>query len=105
MLGIAPPTNLSLSEKWTVGPVMYSTIFVAEALGTSNTSRVVDLGANGGNEFTPAYAIYEHDALARIALINFMNQQGGIGSYNVTISVGGGATGESNATPAQVKVK
>ena len=84
---------------------MYSTIFVAEALGTSNTSRVVDLNANGGNEFTPAYAIYEHDALARIALVNFMNEQGGVGSYNVTISVGGGATGEQTATPAQVKVK
>ena len=101
----APPTNLSLFEKWTVGPIMYSTIFVAEALGTSNTSRVVDLNANGGNEFTPAYAIYEHDTLARVALVNFMNEQGGIGSYNVTISVGGNAVGESNATPAQVKVK
>ncbi|PIL25780.1 hypothetical protein GSI_11530 [Ganoderma sinense ZZ0214-1] len=100
-----PPTNLSLFEKWTVGPVMYSTIFVAEALGTSNTSRVVDLNANGGNEFTPAYAIYEHDTLARIALVNFMTEQGGVGSYNVTISVGGGTTGEATATPAQVKVK
>ncbi|TBU39715.1 hypothetical protein BD309DRAFT_1021947 [Dichomitus squalens] len=100
-----PPTNLSLFEKWTVGPVMYSTLFVAEAIGTSNTSRVVDLRANGGNDFTPAYAIYENDALARIALVNFMNEQDGFGSYNVTISVGGDAVGEANAAPTQVQVK
>ena len=84
---------------------MYSTLFMAEALGTSNTSRVVDLGANDGNQFTPAYAIYENDALARVALVNFMNEQNGAGSYNVTISIGGDATGEDKATPAQVQVK
>ncbi|TBU60016.1 hypothetical protein BD310DRAFT_976178 [Dichomitus squalens] len=100
-----PPTNLSLFEKWTVGPVMYSTLFVAEALGTSNTSRVVDLRANDGNEFTPAYAIYENDALARIALVNFMNEQDGAGSYNVMIAVGGDTVGEADATPPQVQVK
>ncbi|TBU60078.1 hypothetical protein BD310DRAFT_976206 [Dichomitus squalens] len=61
------PTNLSLFEKWAVGPVMYATLFVTEALGTSNTPRVVDLHANDGNEFTPAYAIDENDGLSRIA--------------------------------------
>ncbi|TBU40508.1 hypothetical protein BD309DRAFT_967384 [Dichomitus squalens] len=100
-----PPTNLSLFESWTVGPVMYATLFVAEALGTSNTSRVVDLHANHGNEFTPAYAIYENDALARIAPVNFMNEQDGAGSYNVTISVGGDTVAEADATPPQVQVK
>ena len=84
---------------------MYSTLFVAEALGTTNTSRVVDLFANNANEFTPAYGIYEHDTLARIALINFMQEQGGVGSYNATVSVGGSAFGESNSVTSQVKVK
>ncbi|KAI0742960.1 hypothetical protein C8Q80DRAFT_1109278 [Daedaleopsis nitida] len=98
-----PPTNLSLVAKWTVGPIMYSTLFMAEALGKSNTSRVVDLSANGGNEFTPAYGIYEHDTLARVALVNFMQEQNGAGSYRATISVSG-ANGE-RAVPAQVKVK
>ncbi|KAI0772364.1 hypothetical protein BD413DRAFT_612530 [Trametes elegans] len=100
-----PPTNMSTFEKWTVGPIFYSTIFMAEALGNSNTSRVVDLSANGGNEFTPAYAIYEEHALARIALVNYMNGQDGQGSYTATISVGGVQVGEPNDTPAQVKVK
>ncbi|KAI0830341.1 glycoside hydrolase superfamily [Trametes gibbosa] len=100
-----PPTNLSVYDQWTVGPVFYSTLFMAEALGTTNTSRVADLAANGGNTLTPAYAIYEGHTLARIVLINFMNEQGGIGSYNVTLSVGGDEVNEPNNTPTQVKVK
>ena len=84
---------------------MYSTLFLAEALGTTNTSRVVDLAANNGSEFTPGFAIYENDALARVALVNFTTEQGGQGAYNATISVGGSSVGESNATPAQVRVK
>ncbi|EJF60196.1 hypothetical protein DICSQDRAFT_171422 [Dichomitus squalens LYAD-421 SS1] len=100
-----PPTNLSLINKWTVGPIMYSTLFLAEALGTTNTSRVVDLAANNGSEFTPGFAIYENDALARVALVNFMTEQNGQGAYNATISIGGSAVGESNAVPAQVRVK
>ena len=97
-ISVAPPTNLSLVEKWTVGPIMYSTLFMAEALGTSNTSRVVDLFANDANEFTPAYGIYERDSLARVALVNFMQEQNGVGAYSAAISVDGGV-------PAQVKVK
>ncbi|KAI0354194.1 hypothetical protein OH77DRAFT_1426226 [Trametes cingulata] len=100
-----PPTNLSVFDQWTVGPVMYSTLFMAEALGTTNSTRVVDLFANNGNEFTPAYAIYEEHALARIALVNFMNEQDGVGAYNVSLSIGGVQFGEPNDTPAQIKVK
>ncbi|KAI9058697.1 glycoside hydrolase family 79 protein [Trametes sanguinea] len=100
-----PPTNLSLFDQWTIGPVFYSTLFMAEALGTTNTSRVVDLAANGGNEFTPAYAIYEDNALARIAIVNYMSAQDGVGAINVTISVGGVPAGEPNDTPAEVQVK
>ncbi|TBU60015.1 hypothetical protein BD310DRAFT_947603 [Dichomitus squalens] len=99
---VSPPTNISLFQKFTVGPTMYSTLFMAEALGKTNTSRVVDLTTN---EFTPVYGIYEHDTLARVALVNFMTEQNGVGSYQATISIGGGLTGEPNATPASVKVK
>lgn len=76
---------------------------MAEALGTTNSSRVVDLLPNDANPFTPAYAIYEEHALARIALINFMDGQ--TAGYNVTLSIGGNQVGEPNDTPAQVKVK
>ncbi|KAI0830342.1 hypothetical protein BC628DRAFT_1416627 [Trametes gibbosa] len=100
-----PPTNLSSVKQWTIGPTFYSSIVIAEALGKTNTSRVLDLFANEANTYTPGYAIYENDALARLVLINFMSEQNGQGAYTATISVGGGDTGEANATPAQVKVK
>ncbi|KAI0633082.1 glycoside hydrolase superfamily [Trametes polyzona] len=100
-----PPTNLTSFKQWTVGPTFYSSLVIAEALGKSNTSRVLDLFANDANTFTPGYAIYENDVLARLVLINFMSEQNGQGAYTATISIGGGQTGEANGTPAQVKVK
>ncbi|RDX49745.1 hypothetical protein OH76DRAFT_1403331 [Lentinus brumalis] len=100
-----PPTNLSNTKQWTVGPIMYSTLVLAEALGTSNTSRVLDTFANSASDYTPAYAIYEKDVLARMVLINFMTEQNGQGAYTATISIGGGQTGEGNGTPSSVKVK
>ena len=84
---------------------MYSVLVVAEALGKSNTSRVVDLWPNSGNPHTPAYAIYEHDNLARILLINYMTDPSGANDYTASISVGGGDTNTPNAVPASVKVK
>ena len=76
----------------------YSAIVVAEALGASNTSQVIDLGANSGNEFTPAYAIYENGAPARIALFNYITDESGASDYTVSVGIG-------DATPAEVKVK
>ena len=102
---IAPPTNESHIHQWTVGPIFYSAMVIAEALGTTNTSRVKDLFPNNGNDQTPAFAIYENDALARVALINFMTDATGAHDYTATITVGGDQFGESNAVPAQVKVK
>lgn len=101
----APPTNLSSVDQWTVGPIMYSTIVLAEALGNTNTSQVLDLAANNGDVNTPSYAIYEKGTLARMVLINFMTEQNGQGAYTATITVGGGETGEANGTPTSVKVK
>ena len=78
---------------------------MAEALGTSNTSRVKDLFPNDGNELTPAFSIYENDVLARMVLINFMTDPSGANDYTATLNVGGQQFGEANAVPAQVKVK
>ena len=76
---------------------------MAEALGTSNTSRVKDLFPNDGNELTPAFSIYENDVLARMVLINFMTDPSGANDYTATLNVGGQQFGEANAVPAQVK--
>ncbi|KAH9850236.1 hypothetical protein C2E23DRAFT_896579 [Lenzites betulinus] len=102
---LAAPTNESSFHQWTVGPIFYSSLVVAEALGTTNTSRVKDLLPNGGNDYTPAYAIYENDALARMVLINFLDDPSGANDYTATISVGGQQFGEANAMPTQVTVK
>lgn len=96
---------MSHFNEWTVGPIFYSVLVVAESFGSSNNSRIINLGQNSGNEFTPGYAIYENDKLTRLALINFMTDPTGANDYTVTISVGGGQSGKPNATPSQVKVK
>lgn len=75
----------------------------AEVFGPSNTSQIIDLGANSDNIFTPAYAIYEGGNLARVALFNYMTDPSGANTYTATISVGGNGT--PNGTPSQVKVK
>ncbi|KAI0651080.1 glycoside hydrolase family 79 protein [Trametes meyenii] len=101
----AAPTNQSAFHQWTVGPIFYSGIFVAEALGTSNTSQVKDLLPNNNNDQTPAYAIYENGNLARMALINYMTDPSGANDYTATIYVGGSGFNEPNGAPASVKVK
>lgn len=94
-----PVTNQSTFNQWTIGPIYYSALFVAETLGSSNQSQVLDLGMNGGNEFTPGYAIYENGEPTRVALINFVSDPTGASDYTASISLAGGST------PAQVKVK
>ncbi|KAF8900144.1 glycoside hydrolase family 79 protein [Gymnopilus junonius] len=94
-----PPTNESTFHQWTVGPIYYSALVVAEALGPSNTSQVLDLQANGANQFSPAYGIWEKGALARVVLINFVDDPSGQSDVFVSL-------GMSDASmPSQVDVK
>ena len=101
----APPTNESHFHEWTIGPIFYSVLAVSETLGSSNNSRIIDLGANAGNAFTPGYAIYENEKVAWLAFVNFMTDPSGANDYTVTISVDGGETGRPAAIPPQIKVK
>ncbi|KAJ7145149.1 glycoside hydrolase family 79 protein [Mycena crocata] len=100
-----PPTNQTSFRSWTVGPIYYSVLAVAEAFGTSNQSRIVDLQMNGNNTYTPGYAIYDGDILARLALFNFVTDPTGASAYTASFAIGGGNTGQPNAIPKQVKVK
>lgn len=95
----APPTNQSTFNEWTVGAVYYSALIISEVFGNTNTSRIIDLFGNGGNQFTPQYAIYENDNLARVALFNYVTDPSGASDYVATIAVAGGAV------PASVRVK
>jgi hypothetical protein len=119
-LSPAPPTNQSTFHQWTIGPVYYSVlagsttslrvdenlihlcISVAEAFGTSNKSRIIDLQLNQNNIYTPGYAIYDGDVLARLALFNYVTDPTGASAYTASFAIGGG---QPNGTPAQVKVK
>ncbi|KAG6810056.1 hypothetical protein H0H92_013528 [Tricholoma furcatifolium] len=101
----SPPTNQSTYHGWSIGPIYYSALVMAETLGPSNISQVLDLGANAGSIYTPAYAIYENGNPVRVALINFVSDPTGASDLSVSISIGGGDTGQPGATPAQVKVK
>ncbi|PSR77479.1 hypothetical protein PHLCEN_2v7910 [Hermanssonia centrifuga] len=98
-MAYTPPTNQSTTKQWTVGPVFYAAVAVAETLGRSNTSQILDIQANGNNMYTPGYAVYDGGNLDRVALFNYMTDPSGANDYTASISVTGGDT------PAQVSVK
>ena len=100
-----PPTAETGYHQWTVGPVFYASLILAEAFGKSGTARIIDLAANNGNAYTPAYAIWQNGSLSKLALFNYVTDPSGAAASFVTFSIGGGQTGQPAATPANVKVK
>jgi hypothetical protein len=100
-----PPTNQSHFRQWTVGPVYYTSLMVAEAFGPSNDSQVVDLFANSNNPLTPAWAIYENGQPTKVVIINYVEDPSAAQQITATISIGGGQTGQSAANPSSVRVK
>ena len=98
----APPTGLSTFNQWTIGSTFYSVLAVSEAFGSSNQSRIIDLTQN---TYQPTYAIYDKGALARVAIINYLNDPSGANDYTATVYVGGDGFGEANGAPASIKVK
>ena len=99
----APPTNQSTYRQWTIGPIYYSALVMAEALGPSNTTQIVDLLPNNANIYTPAYSIYEGGTLARILLFNYASDPSGASDLTVQLNLSG--VGGSAAGPSQVQVK
>jgi hypothetical protein len=86
-------------HQWTIGPLYYSALIMSEAMGLSNASQIIDLLPNGGNKFTPGYAIYENGVPTKVALFNFITDPSGNSQYTATINIAG------IPTPPQVKVK
>ncbi|KIP06544.1 glycoside hydrolase family 79 protein [Phlebiopsis gigantea 11061_1 CR5-6] len=74
-----PPTNMSDFDQWTIGPVFYSAVILAEAFGTSGTAQI-----NG--------------QLSRLALFNYVTDPSGASTIAASISFDG-------TTPSQVMVK
>ncbi|KAJ7145148.1 glycoside hydrolase family 79 protein [Mycena crocata] len=103
--GQTPPTNQSTYHSWTIGPVYYSALIVAEAFGKSNKSRIIDLQMNNDSIYTPGYAIYDNNVLSRLALFNFITDPTGASDYTATFTVDGAGLGLANRALKQVKVK
>ncbi|CAK5270156.1 unnamed protein product [Mycena citricolor] len=94
-----PPTNESLFHQWTIGPLYYSSLAMAEALGPSNNSQVLNLPIANISEFTPVYGIYENGTPVRVAIVNYINDPSGANDVTAVISIAGGTL------PSSVKVK
>lgn len=73
----------------------YPTLLIAEAFGKSGKARVVDLNADYGNIYHPAYAVYEDDAPTRFVLFNFVDDASGASNMDVTINLAGAAIGDT----------
>ncbi|KAI9455294.1 hypothetical protein F5148DRAFT_1378092 [Russula earlei] len=98
-----PPTNQTkFGIEWTVGPIYYSALVMAEVMGPHNQSQISDITSDIS---TPMYAIFENGAPTKLALFNFVTDPTGASTYTAVISIGGGSTNQSNATPSQVQVK
>lgn len=83
----------------------YTNLAMAEVLGRSNQSQVIDLDVNGGNPSTPGYAIYENGIPMRVALFNYLDDDTRAHDLSVAISIGGDQTGQPPSTPLSVRVK
>lgn len=88
----------SAYNQWTVGPIYYAALVIAETIG--NGSQVLDITSSANlNSQAPAYLIYENGNPARIALFNYVSDPSGANDIQFTFQIGQGAT------PAQVNVK
>ena len=87
------------------GPMYYAALVMSEVLGRSNQSQVIDLGVNDETPSTPGYAIYENGTPTKVALFNYLDDDTGAHDLSVSISIGGGDTGQPTSTPPSVRVK
>ncbi|KAH8804201.1 glycoside hydrolase family 79 protein [Flagelloscypha sp. PMI_526] len=101
----APPTNEKVFHQWTIGSMYYSALVMAEVMGMTNTTQIMDLDANNANPQTPAYVLYENGQVSKLGIFNYMDKSKGSADLTVTFAIGGSGVGAENGTPATVKVK
>ncbi|KAJ6577637.1 hypothetical protein B0H19DRAFT_932173 [Mycena capillaripes] len=95
----SPPTNQSTFHQWTVGGLYYSALVMAEAIGPSNQTQVLNIGVPGLTSYTPIYGIYENGTPVRVAVFNYVDDPSGANDVHAVISISGATT------PSSVKVK
>jgi len=102
---IAPSQLSGPSQQWTIGPTYYAALVMAEVLGSSNVSQVLDLGANNNSIYTPAYGIYEDGNATRVALFNYITDPTGASDYTANITVTSVVSKSADTTRTSVSVK
>ncbi|KAF8217332.1 glycoside hydrolase family 79 protein [Mycena galopus ATCC 62051] len=95
----SPPTNESAFHQWSVGPLYYSALVMAEAIGPSNNTQVLDYGVENLSPYTPIYGIYENGTPVRVAIMNYLNDPTGASNVSAVISIAGATI------PSSVQVK
>ncbi|KAJ7453359.1 glycoside hydrolase family 79 protein [Mycena galericulata] len=101
----SPPTNESTYHQWTVGPLYYSALVMAEVMGPSNQTQVVDLPIEGLSDNTPVYGIYENGVAKRVAIFNTVDDPSGANDVQAVISISDSVSGAAVPMPSAVKVK
>ncbi|KAJ7103817.1 hypothetical protein C8R44DRAFT_945254 [Mycena epipterygia] len=96
---VPPPTAESTFRQWSIGPLYYSALAMAEAMGPSNLTQVLDLNIPGSSQYTPIYGLYENGVPVRVAAFNYVDDPTGASDVTAVISIAGASM------PAQVKVK
>jgi hypothetical protein len=93
-----PPTNQTGFHQWTVGPIYYAMLIVAEAIGKTGATQVVDLFPE--SLFQPIYSIYENGKPTKVVLFNYVNNNASSEhDYTFQLSL------EGVQVPKEVKVK
>ncbi|KAJ7331317.1 glycoside hydrolase family 79 protein [Mycena albidolilacea] len=95
----SPPTNESTFHQWSVGPLYYSALVMAEAIGPSNNTQVFNYGVTDLSSFTPIYGIYENGTPVRVAVFNYLDDPSGANTVHAVIAIAGATM------PSSVKVK
>ncbi|KAJ7034447.1 hypothetical protein C8F04DRAFT_1101881 [Mycena alexandri] len=95
----SPPTNESTFHQWSVGSLYYSALVMAEAIGPSNTTQVLNYGVDNLSSFTPIYGIYENGTPVRVAIVNYLDDPSGTSDVHAVIAIAGGTI------PSSVQVK
>ncbi|KAJ7185827.1 glycoside hydrolase family 79 protein [Mycena filopes] len=95
----SPPTNQSTFHQWSVGSLYYSALVMAEAIGPSNNTQVMNYGVDNLSSFTPIYGIYENGTPVRVAIVNYLDDPTGANDVHAVIAIAGATM------PSSVKVK
>ncbi|KAJ6543162.1 hypothetical protein B0H19DRAFT_1035502 [Mycena capillaripes] len=95
----SPPTNQSTFRQWTIGPLYYSALAMAEIIGPSNNTQVLNYGIADLSPYTPIYGIYEDGVPVRVAIMNYLDDPTGANTVHAVINIAG------RTMPESVKVK